>query len=297
MIEPMLCKLTKPDSIHLIGDWISEPKLDGQRLIATSEDNIIHLWTRRNKQVAKKFPEIVRALRENIPSDYWILDGELTVPGGFWNLLVRNVEDQFKINILSRKIPATYNIFDVLCYDKIDLTKKPLIDRKKKLLGSVIESENINIVPFRRVNNETVVEQFQEYVSKRFEGAILKNLNSSYEQGKRSSQWLKVKREDTVDVFIIGATKSTARPFGALVMERNGEFFGKVGTGFGDDKNMRNILKYLEENKYHLHIPIPRDVASELLLTTKPLLAEIRVNELVKEKYPRAPVWVRFRLD
>ena len=125
---------------------------------------------------------------------------------------------------------------------------------------------------------------------------ILKNLHSNYESGKRSGEWLKLKREDTVDVYVIGATKSDVVPFGALIMERNGEFFGKVGTGFSD-QDRRDILQYLKENKYPQHIPLPSDVESEILITTKPLLAEIRVNELIKGKSPRAPVWVRFRLD
>jgi ATP-dependent DNA ligase len=50
----MLSKLTRPGEVHLIGDWISEAKIDGQRLIAVSKDDTIHLWTRRHLQVAKK---------------------------------------------------------------------------------------------------------------------------------------------------------------------------------------------------------------------------------------------------
>jgi len=244
----------------------------------------------------KKFPEIIKALRENIQCHYWILDGELTVPGGFSNLINRNVEDQLRINILSKKIPATYNLFDILCYNQINLIKKPLIERKQILLENVKTNKHIKMVSFKMVNDQTINDHFQEYVKSGFEGAILKNLRSTYEPGKRSGEWLKVKREDTVDVYIIGATKSPAVPFGALIMERNGEYFGKVGTGFSD-KDRRDILKYLRANQGPLHIWVPPDVESEILITTKPLLAEIRVNELIKGKSPRAPVWVRFRGD
>ena len=41
------------------------------------------------------------------------LDGEMTVSGSFRQLLNRNVEDRFKISLLSRKIPAT-SIFLIL---------------------------------------------------------------------------------------------------------------------------------------------------------------------------------------
>lgn len=292
----MLAKLARPEEIHLTGTWISEPKLDGQRLIAESKDGKISLGTRRHLQVAKKFPEIVIALKDNVKSDDWILDGELTVPGGFGSLINRNVEDKFRINILSKKIPATYHIFDLIRYDGEDLLHTPLVERKKLLIKSVKPSERLTLVPFKLVDDETVSEHFSEYVKQGYEGAILKNTKSVYEPGKRSGQWLKVKREDTVDVFVIGATKSEAVPFGALMMERNGKYFGKVGTGFSD-QDRRDILKFLEENKGPLHIPVPHDVEPQILITTKPLLAEIRVNEIIKGTSPRAPVWVRFRWD
>ena len=296
MIEPMLSKLTRDEELHLTGDWISEPKYDGQRLIAVSKEGNISLWTRRHLQVAKKFPELIKALKANVNNQNWILDGELTVPGGLSNLIKRNVEDKFRINILSKKIPATFHIFDIICYNKEDLIPKPLMERKKILVKNVKVGEHIEMVPFTTVNDETAIDYFQKNVKNGFEGAILKNLHSTYRSGKRSGEWLKMKREDTVDVYVIGATKSEAIPFGALIMERNGEFFGKVGTGFSD-QDRRDIQKYLKKNKSSQHVPVPPDVESEILITTKPLLAEIRVNELIKGKSPRAPVWVRFRLD
>jgi DNA ligase-1 len=90
MIEPMLSKLTRDEELHLTGDWISEPKYDGQRLIAVSKEGNISLWTRRHLQVAKKFPELIKALKANVNNQNWILDGELTVPGGLSNLIKRN---------------------------------------------------------------------------------------------------------------------------------------------------------------------------------------------------------------
>jgi DNA ligase-1 len=52
-------------------------------LIAQRKGDHITLWTRRDIQVSYKFPEIVSALKKNINGENWILDGELTVIGGF----------------------------------------------------------------------------------------------------------------------------------------------------------------------------------------------------------------------
>ena len=294
MIEPMLAKLTDPYTVNLSGSWIIEPKYDGERIIAVRDGNEISLWTRRNIQASYKFPEIVEALNKNIDGINWILDGEMTVHGGFRQLLNRNVEDRFKIGLLSKKNPATYNIFDIINFEGEDLTKKPLIERKGILIRNVHPNDRLEIVPFPEVDKP--VEQFHEYLKNGFEGAVIKNTYSKYEPGKRSDQWLKIKKGDTVDVYIIGATKSTGSiPFGALLMEKDGKYFGKVGTGFSDQER-KDILKLLEENSEPLKITVPPGVESDILITSKPLLAEIKMQEMIK-KSPRAPVWVRFRWE
>jgi DNA ligase-1 len=294
IVEPMLAKLADPSNINPNNSWIIEPKYDGERIIAVNSDGDIALWTRRNIQATHKFPEILEALRRDVDNDNWILDGEMTVSGGFRQLLNRNVEDLFKISLLAKKIPATYNIFDIIQYNNNDLRNKLLYKRKDTLIKSVHQDENIKIVPFQELKDP--VEQFQQYLKEGFEGAVIKNLYSYYEPGRRSDQWLKIKKGDTVDVHIIGATRSTSSiPFGALLMEKDGKYFGKVGTGFSD-QDRRDILKLLEENEAPLNLAVPPDVEPEILVTSKPLLAEIKMQEMIKRS-PRAPVWVRFRWD
>jgi|GEM_PF-423590 len=291
MWEPMLSKLMEGD-LNLSGVWISEPKLDGERIIAMREGDNITLWTRRHVESSYKFPEIILDLEKNVKGNNWILDGELTVPGGFRKLLRRNTEDKLKISLLSRKIPATLNLFDILRFQGEDLTGKPLVQRKKVLLDAANQGEHIWIIPFKIVTTETVKEDFGKALKEGYEGLILKDASSKYEAGKRSGNWLKLKRSETVDVNVIGATKSTGSiAFGALILEKDGQYFGKVGTGFSDNRR-GEILNLLEKNKAAIDVDLPDDV--DVLLTTRPLPAEIKANEIVKGK-PRAPVWVRFR--
>ena len=294
MIEPMLAKLTSPSTLSLSGSWLIEPKYDGERIIAMRDGYEISLWTRRNIQASYKFPEVVEALKKNVEGYNWILDGEMTVSGGFRQLLNRNVEDRFKISLLSRKIPATYNIFDILQFNGENLMDKSLIERKSIIMKVVHPDKGTEIVPFQEADKPE--EQFLDFLKQGFEGAVIKNSYSKYEPGKRSDQWLKIKKGDTVDVNIIGATKSTGSiPFGALMMEKDGKYFGKVGTGFSD-QDRKDILKLLKENQGPLMVKVPPGVESEILITSKPLLAEIKMQEMIK-KSPRAPVWVRFRWE
>jgi DNA ligase-1 len=275
MINPMLVTLTSL-RIVLIGSWIVEPKYDGERIIAVRSGDEISLWTRRNVQTSYKFPEIVNALKNNVEGKDGILDGEITVSGGFRQLLNRNVEDRFKISLLSRKNPATYNIFDIIRHEK-DILKIPIIERKGILMKVVHPNDYIQIVPFHEV--EKIEEEFLNYLKEGFEGVVIKNLYSKYEPGRRSDQWLKIKKGDTVDVYIIGATKSTGSiPFAALLMEKDGKYFGKVGTGFSDQDRV-DILKLLKENQEPLRITVPPKVKSEILVTSKPFLAEIKMKK------------------
>lgn len=293
MIEPMLAQLSDFD-VHITGNWIIEPKYDGERIIASRNGSKLALWTRRHIQVNRKFPEIIKSLKKQIDQEKWILDGELTVSGGFSQLIKRNVDDELKINILSNKIPAYYNVFDILLLDEEDLINKPLYFRKKVLINAFSYSNNVRIVPFKRVTSKNVKKYFQEFLEQGYEGAVLKNVNSPYEPGRRSGQWLKLKKEETVDVNVIGATKSdSSLSFGALILEKDGKYFGKVGTGF-NDLERKNILRILERNQAPLRIEIPSTIEPEILITSKPLPAEIKIQEFIK-KSPRAPVWVRFR--
>ena len=291
MLEPMLSKLIEGE-VNLAGVWISEPKLDGERIIAMREGDNVTLWTRRHIESSYKFPEIVFDLKNNVEGNNWILDGELTVPGGFRKLLKRNTEDKLKISLLSRKIPATFNLFDILRFQGEDLTGKPLVQRKKVLLNAADQGKHIRIIPFKIVTTETVKEDFEKALKEGYEGLILKNASSRYEAGKRSGNWLKIKRSETVDVNVIGVTRSTGSiAFGALILEKDGQYFGKVGTGFSDTDRWE-ILSFLEQNKAEIDVDLPADV--DVLLTTRPIPAEIKANEIVSGK-PRAPVWVRFR--
>ncbi|HII84714.1 MAG TPA: DNA ligase, partial [Methanobacterium subterraneum] len=256
MIEPMLSKLVEVD-VHLSGVWISEPKLDGERIIAVGGGDKISLWTRRHIESSYKFPEIINDLKKNIKGDNWILDGELTVPGGFRKLLKRNTEDKTKISILSRKLPATFNLFDIIRFQGEDLTSKPLAQRKKVLLDVASPGEHLRIIPFKIVTTETVKDHFEKSLEDGYEGLILKNASSRYESGKRSDNWLKIKRTETIDVNVVGVTRSTGSiAFGALILEKDGQYFGKVGTGFSD-MDRREILDFLEKNREETPILLP----------------------------------------
>lgn len=303
MISPMLCQPIEANTLALYksDDWYAEPKLDGERIIAVRQGDNIQMWTRRGKEVSRKFPEVKIALLFLTPKE-WVLDGELTVVGGFTKLLKRNTENKTDIAIYKVKYPATYNIFDVLSIGTEDIGRLPLVQRKQRLLSLFPRDELIagyvkdavKLVP--TMYGTTMYELFLAMLEAGYEGVVIKRKDSTYQYNRRSNDWLKVKRKDTVDVEVIGLTVSEAgQPFGALVLARNGHYYGKVGTGF-TMKDRQDFFEMLAKQKDDTTIQLPSEVKRELLFTTKPIPCEVSVQEHFADGTPRHPSFKRWRM-
>src|SRR5205823_5867411 len=73
-IEPMKAKLVeKPPTA---GDWIYELKFDGFRAIALKSDKNVSLFSRNEKKLDARFPEIVDAIKK-LPAQECVTDGEI----------------------------------------------------------------------------------------------------------------------------------------------------------------------------------------------------------------------------
>ncbi len=295
-IEPMLCELADLASLEDLanGDWSVERKYDGERIIGQSNKGRVDLWTRRDINVSRRFPEVVEALHVLERFGHTVVDGELVVGKDLEDLAKRQTDERLVIDVLRKKLPARYIVFDVLIASDKKVMGKTLVERKpmlKDLFGA--DTGTIVICPTYPPTNAR--ERFDTFVREGNEGLVAKRLSSKYLPGKRSKDWLKFKRTETIDVDIIGARKSTTNlPFGSLIMMRNGKYFGCVGSGFTQDQRVE-ILEKLRRNAISSSpVEIPKDVVPVIL--SKPLPAEIKVNAILADGSPRAPVWVRFRL-
>ena len=295
LVRPMLCEigdLSILDAREGDPDWIAERKYDGERIIAQHDAGKVHLWTRRDINVSHKFPEVVSAIEQTLGGrKHSVLDGELVVGSRLKDLASRQTEDSLSIRILSRKMPATYVVFDVLMLDGKNVKGKRLSERKEILRSLVSDRQNIAYVPYYPAIG--LRERFESFIKEGHEGLIMKHLPSTYQVGKRSRDWLKFKKSDTVEVEVIGAARSEAgQAFKSLIMMRNGEYFGLVGTGFTEHER-RRILEMMKRDAVEKPvIRLPKDVDPVVL--TRPRRALVKVLEISDAGTPRAPVWVGF---
>jgi bifunctional non-homologous end joining protein LigD len=312
-IKPMLATLV--DKPFNNKDWVFEVKWDGIRSIfyVHKMKDIFKLQSRNGIDITHRYPEIIESLKHVVKyNKSAIFDGEIVVlnkegyPEFGSHKERMSINSDREISRLSKTLPATYYLFDILYYDGQDLRNKDYIDRRK-ILSKILSQSNYNNK--KRIRISDYIEQqgvavFENIKNMNIEGIIAKRKNSKYIQGTRSKDWLKIKNSKTQDCVVIGYTSgegSREKYFGSLILaayERGRlRFVGHTGSGFNTNQLVRvyTRIKNMQIDKPHIdHIPYLNGKPTWI----KPqLVAEIKFDNWTNEKILRAPIFQRFRED
>jgi bifunctional non-homologous end joining protein LigD len=135
------------------------------------------------------------------------------------------------------------------------------------------------------------------------EGMMAKKKSSTYREGIRSEEWIKIKNHNTDEAVILGYTqpKGSRKYFGSLILAKYHEgelrFAGHVGTGFNDKslKEIHGILEPLETKK----MPFDKNPPTNTPPTwVKPrLVCTVKYAELTNDGLFRHPVFIGLRED
>jgi bifunctional non-homologous end joining protein LigD len=307
-LEPMKAKLVEEPPA---GDaWVYEVKFDGYRALALKSGDEVQLLSRNNKDFAKRFPEIVEAVK-TLAVDTAILDGEVTAldkQGHTSFQLLQGSEN-------AQRPPLVYYVFDILQEEGDDLKGLPLIQRKERLQALLKNAAE----PLRYSATLTApVDRLLREVRKLgLEGLIGKKKDSRYEVGARTGSWVKIKCLQEQEFVIGGYTPpGGTRPyFGALLVgyfeKKKLIFSGKVGTGFNHEllKSLHAQMKRLEVKKCpFVGLPESDDAGRWQQNITpaefrrchwvKPqLVAQLKFTEWTSEGKLRHPVFLGLRED
>ena len=315
-IKPMLATLV--DEAFNSKDWVFEVKWDGVRsiLFFNKLQRTIELQSRNGKFITHRYPEIVTALQitSSSQSDIKceksaILDGEIVVLDkktgipSFQNHQKRmNVDSTRDIEILSRQLPVTYYLFDILYLDGKNLQTLPFLERRR-ILSEVVKVNTIfKISDFIE---EMGKELFDTTKRLGLEGLIAKHKSGKYVQGIRSKEWLKIKNIKTQDCVIIGYTRGEGNRknyFGSLLLAVNDSggklrFVGHTGSGF-DFLSLRQIYDKLQKMRIN-NCPIeyvPYTNRDPFWVQPE-LVAEIKFSNWTHEMIMRSPIFLRLRED
>ncbi len=223
-VQPML--LSEQSSPFDDDDYIFEFKFDGIRATLHASPKVVHVFTRRGNEITHIFPELQEIA--NIVDDKVIFDGEIVsfehgMPS-FSKLQKRNLlKDKSKIESMCREEPVAFVAFDCL-YDKKDLRKLPLLDRKK-MLSKYPDTETFVKTKYVAGKGKDL---FQQVVKMGLEGIVAKKKASIYETGIRTKDWIKIKNFKK-EIFIVGGFVENAHKASLLLGEYRGKRFHFVG--------------------------------------------------------------------
>jgi ATP-dependent DNA ligase len=176
-------------------EWAYEPKLDGFRAIVFVAGESAYVQSRGGKDLGRYFPEL------SFAPGRWVLDGELVIRDADGNLEFDSLQErihpaQSRIDLLSKEIPVTYIVFDLLAEDDEALLERPLRERRRRL-EAIAEKAGLELTPL-----STEAEQAERWLGS-IEGVMAKDLSAPYVPGKRKGM-AKVKRERTIDCVVMG---------------------------------------------------------------------------------------------
>ena len=134
--------------------------------------------------------------------------------------------------------PICFYVFDLLYLDGYDLKRVPLVDRKALLRKTLAQVDHVKYT--EHIADEGV-RMYEAASQLRFEGAVGKRANSTYEPGVRSQSWLKFKNTNEQEFVVGGYTEgegSRSKTFGGLLVGYyDGDdlhFAASVGSGLSD---------------------------------------------------------------
>ena len=239
---PMLAcpgELPRDDAAHGY-----EVKWDGVRAIARIDNGDFSLTGRNGTDFTPRYPEL-RALAEAAGPRRMILDGEAVAfdshgRPSFERLQSRmHLASERAVRQRMNEIPVTYVIFDVLWLEGHSALALPYRDRRRLLAGLGLNGPHWRAPAHREGDGAALLAASAE---QGLEGILAKRLDSTYEPGRRSKAWIKIKNQCVQDVVIGGFTSGAggrASTLGALAVGVHDDdgalrYAGKVGSGFSD---------------------------------------------------------------
>jgi ATP-dependent DNA ligase len=217
-VAPMLSKAVPsiPE-----GPFSYEPKWDGFRSIVFRDGDEVEIGSRNERPMTRYFPDIVAAVKANLP-DKCVIDGEIIVVVGdrleFEVLQQRIHPAASRVRLLSQETPASFIAFDLLALDGTDYTQRPFEDRRAALEEVLADAQApIHVTPATR-DHDLATEWFSQFEGAGLDGVVAKPLAGTYQPDKRTM--FKIKHERTADCVVAGyrVHKSGPDSIGSLLL-------------------------------------------------------------------------------
>lgn len=187
-----------------VGNYLYEPKWDGFRCIVFRDGDEVELGSRNAKPLTRYFPEIVEAVRSEMP-ERCVVDGEVVVAGpdglDFDALSQRIHPARSRVEMLARDTPASFVAFDLLAASGDDLRAEPFAARRRRLEDALGPARPpIHLTPIT-ADPAVAGDWFSRFEGAGLDGVVAKGMGLAYLPDQRVM--IKVKHERTGD-FVVG---------------------------------------------------------------------------------------------
>jgi bifunctional non-homologous end joining protein LigD len=301
-MKPMLPSLIF--DLPTSSEWLYEVKYDGFRAILEWNSNELKLTSRNGKPLLPQFPEIKEFLfkykQQFQPFLPLQLDGELVFlenpyKANFSSIQVRGrLKSEKKITEQARKASCRLMIFDILMANGTPLHSTEFLKRKNELTKLFNQLDlKIEVSP----NNEQLLqyvkawEKFDDLWEKVIlydgEGIVIKLKGSPWEEGKRSSHWLKYKNWKFVSCFVTAFDKTNGYFYVGVYKEKCIYEIGQVLFGLKPDEK-HALQQIIKQNKH--------TEDQQFIYVHPGICLEIKYLELY-ENHLREPHFNCFRFD
>jgi bifunctional non-homologous end joining protein LigD len=269
--------------------------------VAVVRQGRVRLYARSGAEITAAYPELAE-LAGAVPDA--VLDGEIVVLDragrpSFAALAERmHVRERVRAARLAASTPVTYMIFDLLAVGEEDLTAQPYRQRRQTL-ERLVPPGNRWLVSPRFDDGPATLSAATEHT---LEGVVAKRLDSPYRPGARSSDWVKVKLEQTGD-FVVGGWRPGERRLGALLVGSPTAggltYRGRVGGGIGAaaERALLAALAPLQADTSPFVTPLAREDARGAVWVRPELVVEVRYGQQTPDGRLRFPRFVRIRPD
>ena len=189
----MLCQVGTETDLDRT-DMVAELKANGTLGFLIKSETDFHIQNRRGIDYTRRLPEITQEAKEINPSYIilgeivWIDNRGVTVFLGSQRRC--GTSNPAKVVTLKRQYPVNFLAFDILELNGENLRKLPYLQRKEKLFELLKQTKTIQYLPYTKDKRKYYI----ECIAKGQEGIILKQVDSVYEDGVRSHNWLKIKQ-------------------------------------------------------------------------------------------------------
>lgn len=235
------CLSNLPDRV-----WAVEPKLDGIRVIITADPDaqLVTYHTRNGNPLTSLealTPDILR-LAKAIGSKV-VMDGEATAGTDFFTG-VGKLRQKYEAADL-----ACITLFDLIAVEGWGDSDGVPYCLRRDCLETMFENAGMKGCAQDSVRMTPVIDTLttsdlqlqadnllEDALALGFEGLMLKDVDATYTQGKRTRAWIKLKPSQTYDCRVVGFIPGTGRldgTLGSLLVTYNGKPV-RVGSGMSD---------------------------------------------------------------